>query len=96
MHARVATAQLKSGAAGELVQRGQQLAQQLREVKGFQSGYALVDHQTNQLITITFFDTEEDARAYGESSVRAQAAQLIGQAAGGEPSVSIYEVVLQD
>ncbi len=98
MYARAATVQLKPGTAGDLVQRirsrGQQLVQQTQEVKGIRGTYALLDHQTNQFMSITFFDTEEAARAFGQSNLRAQLVQLLGEAAEGEPKVSVCEVVL--
>ncbi|MEV0701790.1 hypothetical protein AB0I53_28280 [Saccharopolyspora sp. NPDC050389] len=78
----------------ELLHGLHRIAAEVQQLKGFQGAYVLVGRSSGNLVTLTFWDTSENAQASGEEGdkIRTQIAMESGQ---NIEDVEIFEVWLR-
>ena len=94
MHARLSTYAGSADRLDDMVQAFNQVTDRLRQLDGFEGGYALVDRSSGKATTITLWTNEQAVQASAQQGdrMRAEVAQ-----AGGMSIVSVetYEVALR-
>jgi len=72
---------------------GDQVAPGLRQAKGFKGAYLVGDRETGKGVTITLWETKEDADAM--NTLLPQTLALFDGMFAAQPSLETYEVLLQ-
>ncbi len=94
MYARVINSQLVSGKTDEVLSIWRdKVAPTIKQAKGFKGAYLVGDRGTSKGITITLWETKEDADAMNASL--AQTLALFDGFFAAQPSLETYEVLLQ-
>ena len=94
MYARVINSQLVSGKTDDAVSVwGDQVAPTLKQAKGFKGAYLVGDRETGKGLTITLWETKEDADAM--NAALPQTLALFDGMFAAQPSLETYEVLLQ-
>ena len=94
MYARVFTSQLVSGKTEEAVSVWRdKVAPAAQQAKGFKGAYLVGDRATGKGLTITLWETKEDADAMNASLTQNLA--LFDGIFAAQPSLDTYEVLLQ-
>jgi len=94
MYARVFTSQLVADKADEAVSIWRdKIAPIVQQAKGFKGAYLVGDRGTGKGLTITLWETKEDADAMNASLPQTQA--LFEGLFTAPPSLETYEVLLQ-
>jgi heme-degrading monooxygenase HmoA len=95
MHARVTTGEIRPGTMDELIRFFEEVAPQLKSLKGFVSTQLLTDRAANKVFVVTLYDTLADLEA-GETIFRqALADPRITAVMAGPPIVAVCEVAAQ-
>jgi heme-degrading monooxygenase HmoA len=95
--ARLVSAQVKSDKLNEVIAIWKDKdIPELKSVKGYLGVYLLTDRKTGKAISITLWDSEEDAIAYGQSELRQKQVDMYKDLMIGEPVHQLYEVSAQD
>lgn len=68
----------------------------MKNVKGYRGAYLLTDRKTGKAISITFWDSEEDAIADERSSLHRKQVNMYKDSIPGEYAYQHYEVSAQD
>ncbi len=94
MYARVINSTVVSGKVDEAVSIwGEKVGPGLKQAKGFKGAYLTGDRATNKGVTITLWETREDADAM--NATLPQLLALFDGIFAAPPSVETYEVLLQ-
>ncbi len=94
MYARVFTSQVVSGKTDEATSVWRdKVAPGAKQVKGFKGAYLMGDRATGKGLTITLWETKEDADVMNASL--AQNLALFDGLFVAQPSLETYEVLLQ-
>ena len=94
MYARVINSQVVSGKVDEAVSIwGEKVAPGLKQAKGFKGAYLTGNRENNKGVTITLWETKEDADAM--NAALPQILALFDGIFASPPSVETYEVLLQ-
>lgn len=94
MYVRVIQSQLVDGKTNEAVSIWRdQVTPGLKQAKGFKGAYLAGDRETGKGITITLWETKEDADAMNASLPQTLA--LFKDLFAAQPSLETYEVLLQ-
>lgn len=94
MYARIINSQFVSDKTDEVVSIWRdKVAPAVKQAKGFKGAYLLGDRGTNKGITVTLWETKEDADAMNASM--AQTLTLFDGFFAAQPSLETYEVMLQ-
>ena len=94
MYARMINSQLVAGKTEEAVSIWRdKVAPGLKDVKGFKGAYLVGDRATGKGVTITLWETKEDADAMNASLQQTLA--LFDGLFVGQPSLDTYEVLVQ-
>jgi heme-degrading monooxygenase HmoA len=94
MYMRVISSQLVPGKTDDAVSIwGDKVAASLQQAKGFKGAYLLGDRETGKGITITIWETKEDADAM--NAALPQTLALFDGLFAAQPSLETYEVLLQ-
>ena len=94
MYARVFSSQLVSGKTEDAVSVWRdKVAPTLKQAKGFKGAYLVGDRGTGKGLTLTLWETKEDADAMNASL--AQNLALFDGLFAAQPSLETYEVLLQ-
>ena len=94
MYARVTNTQVVDGKIDESISIWKdKLAPQLKQAKGFKGVYVIGDRGTGKGMSITLWETKEDADA--TLAMQPQSLALFEGLLSGAPSVDTYEVVFQ-
>ena len=94
MYARVTNTQVVVDKIDEAVSIWKdKLAPRLKQAKGFKGVYVMGDRETGKGISITLWETKEDADA--TLAMQPQSLALFEGLLSGSPSVDTYEVVFQ-
>ena len=94
MYARVINSQLVSGKTDDAVSVwGDHVAPTLKQAKGFKGAYLVGDRETGKGLTITLWETKEDADAM--NAALPQTLALFDGMFAAQPSLETYEVLLQ-
>ena len=94
MYARVISSQLLSGKTDDAVSIWQEkVAGVLKQAKGFRGAYLVGDRGTGKGLTITMWETKEDADAM--NAALPQTLALFDGLFAAQPSLETYEVLLQ-
>lgn len=94
MYARVFTSQLVSGKTDDAVSVWRdKVAPTIKQAKGFKGAYLVGDRETGKGLTITLWETKEDADAMNASV--SQNLALFEGLFVAQPSLETYEVLLQ-
>ena len=94
MYARVITSHVVSGKVDDAVSIwGEKVAPGLKQAKGFKGAYLTGDRTANKGVTITLWETREDADAM--NATLPQLLSLFDGIFAGPPSVETYEVLMQ-
>ena len=95
MYARVTMAETRPGTMGELISFFEEVAPQLKGLKGFVRSQLLTDRTANKVMVVSLYETLADLEA-GESLFRQAMADPRAVAAlAGLPVVAVYEVAAQ-
>jgi heme-degrading monooxygenase HmoA len=95
MHARVTTGQIQPGTLDELVRFYEEVAPQLKGLKGFVSTQLLADRTANKVFVVSVYETLADVEA-GDAFFRQSLADPRAAAAlVGPPVVAVCEVAAQ-
>ena len=94
MYARVTNTQVVDGKIDESISIWKdKLAPQLKQAKGFKGVYVIGDRGTGKGMSITLWETKEDADA--TLATQPQSLALFEGLLSGTPSLDTYEVVFQ-
>ena len=94
MYARVINSQLLSGKTDDaLAIWRDQVAPAIKQAKGFKGAYLVGDRGTGKGLTITLWETQEDADAM--NAALPQTLALFDGLFAAQPSLETYEVLLQ-
>ena len=97
MHARLVTSQFqldKLEEAGQLYRES--ILPEVRQLPGFKGRMVLGDRSKGKVITLTFWESEADARASGEGSAFMQASVAkFAPFYAAPPVIEIYEAVIE-
>jgi heme-degrading monooxygenase HmoA len=94
MYARVITSQLVSGKTDDAVSVWRdKVAQTLKQAKGFKGAYLVGDRGTGKGLTITLWETQEDADAM--NAALPQTLALFDGLFAAQPSLETFEVLFQ-
>jgi len=94
MYARVISSQLISGKTDDAVSVwSDKVAPTIKQAKGFKGAYLVGDRGTGQGLTITLWETKEDADAM--NAALPQTLALFDGLFEAQPSLETYEVLLQ-
>jgi heme-degrading monooxygenase HmoA len=94
MYARVISSQLISGKTDDAVSVwGDKVAPAIKQAKGFKGAYLVGDRETGKGVTITLWETKEDADAMNAALPQTMA--LFDGLFVVQPSLETYEVLLQ-
>jgi len=94
MYARVFTSQLVSGKTDDAVSVWRdKVAPTIKQAKGFKGAYLVGDRGTGKGLTITLWETKEDADAM--NALLSQNLALFEGLFVAQPSLETYEVLLQ-
>ncbi len=94
MYARVISSQLLSGKTDDAVSIWRdKVAAILKQAKGFKGAYLVGDRGTGKGLTITLWETKEDADAM--NAALPQTLALFDGLFAAEPSIETFEVLLQ-
>ena len=94
MYARVITSQLVSGKTDDAVSIWRdKVAQTLKQAKGFKGAYLVGDRGTGKGLTITLWETQEDADAM--NAALPQTLALFDRLFAAQPSLETFEVLFQ-
>jgi len=94
MYARVISSQLLSGKTDDAVSIWRdKVAAILKQAKGFKGAYLVGDRGTGKGLTITLWETKEDADAM--NAALPQTLALFDGLFAAQPSLETYEVLLQ-
>ena len=94
MYARVISSQLLSGKTDDAVSIWREkVAGALKQAKGFKGAYLVGDRGTGKGLTITMWETKEDADAM--NAALPQTLALFDGLFASQPSLETYEVLLQ-
>ena len=94
MYARVINSQLVSGKTDDALSIWRdQVAPIIKQAKGFKGAYLVGDRGTGKGLTITLWETQEDADAM--NAALPQTLALFDGLFAAQPSLETYEVLLQ-
>jgi heme-degrading monooxygenase HmoA len=94
MYARVISSQLISGKTDDAVSVwSDKVAPAIKQAKGFKGAYLVGDRETGKGVTITLWETKEDADAMNAALPQTMA--LFDGLFAVQPSLETYEVLLQ-
>lgn len=94
MYARVISSQLISGKTDDAVAVwGDKVAPAIKQAKGFKGAYLVGDRETGKGVTMTLWETKEDADAMNAALPQTMA--LFDGLFVVQPSLETYEVLLQ-
>ena len=94
MYARVINSQLVSGKTDDAVSVwSDKVAPTIKQAKGFKGAYLVGDRATGKGLTITLWETKEDADAM--NAILPQTLALFEGLFAAPPSLETYEVLLQ-
>ena len=94
MYARVISSQLVSGKTDDAVSIWtDKVAGILKQAKGFKGAYLVGDRETGKGLTITLWDSKEDADAM--NAALPQTLALFDGLFAAQPTLETYEVLLQ-
>jgi heme-degrading monooxygenase HmoA len=94
MYARVINSQLVSGRTDEAVSIWRdKVAAMIQQAKGFKGAYLVGDRETGKGLTITLWESKEDADAM--NAALPQTLALFDGLFAAQPSLETYEVLLQ-
>ena len=94
MYIRVINSQLVAGKTDEAVSIwGDKVAPNLKQAKGFKGAYLVGDRETGKGITLTLWETIEDADAM--NAALPQTLALFDGIFAAQPSLETFEVLLQ-
>jgi heme-degrading monooxygenase HmoA len=94
MYARVISSQLISGKTDDAVSVwSDKVAPAIKQAKGFKGAYLVGDRGTGKGVTITLWETKEDADAMNAALPQTMA--LFDGLFAVQPSLETYEVLLQ-
>lgn len=94
MYARVIHSEVVPGKVDEAVSVwGDKVAANLKQAKGFKGAYLTGNRETHKGVTITLWETKEDADAMNATLPQIMA--LFDGIFAGPPSVETYEVLIQ-
>jgi len=97
MFARLVSAQARSDKLNEAIRIWKEKDIPLmKTVKGYRGAYLLTDHKTGRAISITLWDSEEDAIADEQSALHQKQLDMYKDLMTGEPIHQRYEVSAQD
>jgi len=97
MFARLVSAQARSDKLNEAIRIWKEKDIPLmKSVKGYRGAYLLTDHKTGRAISITLWDSEEDAIADEQSALHQKQLDMYKDLMTGEPIHQRYEVSAQD
>jgi heme-degrading monooxygenase HmoA len=97
MYARVGTAQVaQSGNSGDLARRVKEIViPVLKQQKGFNKLYILLDRETGKAYSINFWDSEADLKAFVESETQAKLQAKMREAGGAQMTWGTFEVIVE-
>jgi heme-degrading monooxygenase HmoA len=94
MYARVISSQLLPGKTDDAVSVWRdKVAPTIKQAKGFKGAYLVGDRETGKGITITLWETKEDADAL--NAALPQTLALFDGLFAAQPSLETYEVLVQ-
>jgi heme-degrading monooxygenase HmoA len=94
MYARVIDSQLVSGKTEDAVSIWRdKVAETIKQAKGFKGAYLVGDRETGKGLTITLWESKEDADAM--NAALPQTLALFDGLFAAQPSLETYEVLLQ-
>jgi heme-degrading monooxygenase HmoA len=97
MFARLVSAQVKGGKLDEVIRIWKEEDIPLmKSVKGYQGAYLFTNHKTSNAISMTLWDTEEDAIADERSALHSKQLDMFKGLMTGEPVAHRYEISAQD
>jgi len=97
MFARLVSAQARSDKINETIQIWKEKDIPLmKSVKGYRGAYLLTDRKTGKAISMTLWDSEEDAIADEQSALHHKQVNMYEDILIGEPIHQRYEVSAQD
>jgi heme-degrading monooxygenase HmoA len=95
MHARVTTGEIQPGTMEALIRFYEEVAPQLKGLKGFVRSQLLTDRAANKVLVVSLYETLADLEA-GETLFRqAMADPRAAAALAGAPVIAAYEVAAQ-
>ena len=68
----------------------------MTSIKGYRGAYLLTDRETGDIISITLWDSKEDAIADEQSTLHREQVDMYKDVITGEPIHKYYEVSAQD
>lgn len=92
MYARVTLGECQPNKVDEAIEVWKSTLPSYRQVTGFQSADLLVDRDSNRIVMISLWDTEEHSRAHVESGGMMQALSQFFDLLTELPSMEGYEV----
>src|SRR5262245_45062715 len=95
MYARVTTGQVQPGKLDELIHLYEDLAPQLRGLKGFVNTQLLTDRAANKVIVVSQYETQADLEAVEALFRQSLADPRVAAALAGAPDIAVYEVAAQ-
>ena len=97
MFARLTIVQMKEGKVGEAINiYKDNVVPAAKSQKGYKGAYLLTDRDTGKGMSITIWDTEEDAVANEQSGYYQETVGLFKEIFGAPPAREGYEVSVQD
>ena len=97
MFARLVSAQAITDKIDEGIRTWKEKDMPLSEsVKGYRGAYCLVDRKVGKVISMTLWDTEEDARADERSALHQEQVNMYQGPMLGEPIAEYFEVSAKD
>jgi heme-degrading monooxygenase HmoA len=95
MYTRVTTGEIRPGTMEEVIRFYEEMAPQLKGLKGFVRSQLLTDRTANRVLIVSLYETLADLEA-GETLFRqAMADPRVTAAIAGPPVVAAYEVAAQ-
>jgi heme-degrading monooxygenase HmoA len=95
MHARVTTVEIQPGTMEALIRFYEEVAPQLKGLKGFERSQLLTDRTANKVLVMSLYETLADLEA-GETLFRQSLADPRATAVlAGAPVVAVYEIAVQ-
>jgi heme-degrading monooxygenase HmoA len=95
MHARMTTVEIQPGTMEALIHFYEEVAPQLKGLKGFERSQLLTDRTANKVLVMSLYETLADLEA-GETLFRQSLADPRATAVlAGAPVVSVYEIAAQ-
>ena len=97
MFARLVSAQVRSDKLNEGIMIWKEKDIPLMEsVKGYRGAYLLTDRKTNKVISLTLWDSEEDAIADEQSALHQKQVSMYKGLLIGEPVTQYFKIAAKD